>query len=107
MTTAGRLDARVTLQRPATGQDAAGQPAAGWVDHLANIAADVRYLVGLEAIKADAATSTVKASVRIRHRANLPDEGLRVLISGVAYRVVAILPVGRQEWLDLVCERAA
>ena len=45
--------------------------------------------------------------MRIRHRANLPDEGLRVLISGVAYRVVAILPVGRQEWLDLVCERAA
>ena len=104
MTTAGRLDARITLQRPATGQDAAGQPAAGWVDHLANIAADVRYLVGLEAIKADAATARQRASVRIRHRPGLTPD-MRVLIDGAPFEIKSIQPVGRRAWLDLACER--
>ena len=104
MTTAGRLDSRVTLQRPAPGQDAAGQPATGWVDHLANIAADVRYLVGLEAIKADAATARQRASVRIRHRPGLTAD-MRVLIDGAPFEIKSIQPVGRRAWLDLACER--
>lgn len=104
MTTAGRLDTRVTLQRPSTGQDAAGQPAAGWVDHLVSIAADVRYLVGLEAIKADAATARQRASVRIRHRPGLTTD-MRVLIDGVPFEIKSIQPVGRRAWLDLACER--
>ena len=66
----------------------------------------MRYPSGLSAIKADAAVSAVKASVRIRHRANLPD-GLRVLLAGDAYRVVAILPGPGRVWMDLVCERVA
>ena len=106
MTTAGRLDARITLQRPATGQDTAGQPATGWVDHLVSIAADVRFLVGLEAIKADAAAARQRASVRIRHRPGLTAD-MRALIDGAPFEIKSIQPIGRREWLDLVCERLA
>lgn len=106
MTTAGRLDARITLQRPAAGQDAAGQPATGWVDHLAGIAADVRFLAGLEAIKADASAARQRASVRIRHRPGLTAD-MRALIDGTPFEIKSIQPVGRREWLDLVCERLA
>ena len=106
MTTSNQLDRRVSIQQQSTTQDAAGQPIETW-SSVAETWASVKFPSGLGAIKADAVTSTVKASVRIRHRSSLPDEGLRVLISGVAYRVVAILLAGRQEWLDLVCERAA
>lgn len=104
-TGAGDLRDRITLLVQTTAQDAAGQPLETWVEH-ARTWANVRFPSGLAHIKADAAVSGVKASVRIRYRANLPD-GLRAQIRGEAYRVTAILPDQRRQWLDLVCERVA
>lgn len=104
-TSAGTLDRRVTLQRPAAGQDAAGQPVTGWVDHLANIAANIRYQTGLETLKADAVTAALRASVRIRYRSGL-DNSMRVIIDGSPFDIRSIQPNGRRQWLDLVCERA-
>lgn len=106
MTTAGRLDTRITLQRPAEGQDAAGQPLTGWIDHLTGIAADVRFLAGLEAIKADATATRQRVSVRIRHRDGLT-AAMRVLIHAQPFEVKSIQPIGRRQWLDLICERIA
>lgn len=104
-TGAGDLRDRVTLLVQTSAQDAAGQPIEAWSEHL-RAWANVRFPSGLAAIKADAAVSAVKASVRIRYRKNLPD-GMRAQINGEAYRVMAILPDQRRQWLDLVCERAA
>lgn len=104
-TGAGDLRDRITLLVQTSAQDAAGQPVEAWVEHLRTWA-NVRFPSGLAAIKADAAVSAVRASVRIRYRANLPD-GLRAHINGDAYRVTAMLPDQRRQWLDLVCERVA
>lgn len=93
----------ITLQSPATGQDAAGQPLTGWVD-VAQVWADIRATGGLEAIKAGATTSVVHTSVRLRWRTGL-NAGMRVLYGATVYGVLAVLPdhVGR-EFVDLVCQ---
>lgn len=103
MIAAGTLRHRVTLQQPASGQDAAGQPATGWVD-VATVWADVRHASGLETIKADAQTAMRKASIRIRYRAGM-DPAMRVVHDGDVYEIKAVLPdrTGRAH-IDLACE---
>jgi SPP1 family predicted phage head-tail adaptor len=98
-----KLWARITIQRPVTTQDAVGQPVVGWQD-VCTTWADARHLRGMETLKADQPTATVKASFRIRHRDGL-DETMRVLFNGDAYNVLAVLPQGRREVIDLACER--
>lgn len=102
----GKLKHLVTLQAPATGQDAAGQPLTGWVD-VAQLWADIRSTGGLEAIKAGAITSVVHTSVRLRWRTGL-NAGMRVLHGTTVYGVLAVLPdmAGRQ-YVDLVCEASS
>lgn len=104
MISAGRLNTLLELQQPATGQDAAGQPATGWVK-LDELWGDVRHASGLQTIKADADTSIVKVSIRIRHRSGIT-AAMRLVEkeSGVAYAIAAVLPDARKEFIDLVCE---
>ncbi len=103
---AGRLNTRCTLQQPGTATDALGQPIPGWTD-VALVWASIRHLSGVEAIKADAVTSTVKASIRIRYRTGL-NAGMRVVHNLVAYEIKAVMPdVGGREFVDLVAEVVA
>lgn len=95
------LNHRVTLQQPASGQDALGQPVQGWTD-VAQVWADVRQLSGLQAIKADARVSAVQASIRIWRRAGVA-AGWRVLHGGAVYNVRAVQRADR-DFDDLVCE---
>jgi SPP1 family predicted phage head-tail adaptor len=95
------LNHRVTLQAKAAGFDELGQPVAGWTD-VATLWADIRHLSGLQAIKADANISTVRASVRIRKRSDV-DAGMRVVHGSTVYDVRAVLNVGT-DMQDLVCE---
>lgn len=100
---AGRLNRRCTLQAPGTATDALGQPIPGWTD-VATVWGDIRRVSGLEAIKAGAVVSTVQASIRIRYRTGL-DAGMRVKHGSDAYDIRAILPDGKKQYLDLVCQR--
>lgn len=105
MDTVGKLKDRISIQRPGTGQDASGQPVAAPVE-VAVVWADVRHLAGTEAIRADAPTSVVQASIRIRRRPGI-DASMRVVLvpSGVVYQIKAIAPlVHGQAYMDLVCE---
>lgn len=99
------LNHRITLQRPASGEDDHGQPAVGWAD-VATLWADIRHLSGLQALKADAQVSTVRASIRVRTRADLV-AGMRVVHATAAkttvYAVLAPLAAGT-DMTDLVCE---
>lgn len=100
---AGRLDSRVTIQAPGTTTDELGQPIPGWTD-VALVWASIRQLSGVEAIKADATVSTVKASIRIRYRTGM-NAGMRVVHGLRVYNVEAVLPdVGGREFVDLVAE---
>ena len=103
---AGRLDSRVTIQAPGTTTDELGQPIPGWTD-VATVWASIRHLSGVEAIKADAVTSTVKASIRIRYRTGL-NAGMRVVHGAQVYSIEAVMPdVGGREFVDLVAEVVA
>lgn len=84
-------------------QDSAGQPLTTWVK-VADVWADIRHKSGLETIKADAETSIVKASIRIRYRTGI-DAGMRVLHGSRVYDIKAVLPdVATRQHVDLVCE---
>jgi SPP1 family predicted phage head-tail adaptor len=93
---------RITIQQLNAGQDVLGQMVRIWSDVGVGISADVRYLTGLQAIKADATTSVTKASVRLRYR--FLNAGMRVLFENVILDVRAVLPDPRKVYVDLVCE---
>lgn len=96
------LNHRVTIQARTSGQDEIGQPVETWAD-VATVWASVAYLSGLQAIKAGADVSILKASVRIRYRTGL-DAGMRITHGAVVFDIKAVLPDARKQYVDLVCE---
>ena len=102
---AGKLNRRITLSGLSTGTDDLGQPLQAWVD-FATVWADVRFVSGIETIKAGRETSTSRASVRIRRRANVIRQ-MRARIDGVEYDILDIIPSADRAWLTLICEVVA
>lgn len=102
---AGKLTERITIQKPQAGTDAVGQPLMGWSTYF-EAWANVRHLSGLETIKADAAVSTVKASIRIRRRpGRFPNAGMRIIHDGRVYNIEAVLPgqLRYNKHIDMIC----
>ena len=100
---AGDLNNLVTIQARQAGQDAVGQPLSGW-STFARVWADVRRFNGLEMIKAGAAVSVVKASIRIRRRGDVTN-GMRVLVGSTSYEVESVIQDEvKREYTDLVCQ---
>ena len=93
---------RITIEQLSAVQDGLGQPVRTWNAVATAISADVRYLSGLQAIKADATTSVVKASIRLRYRPL--HAGMRVLFENTTFDVRAVLPDARKAYVNLVCE---
>lgn len=100
---AGQLRNRITIQSLQAGADEWGQPITTW-ETSAILWADVRFVSGMEAIKADGQIAITRASVRIRHTAGI-DTTQRVLIDDQPYSIVGVLPDGRRRFIDLVAER--
>jgi SPP1 family predicted phage head-tail adaptor len=101
---AGKLNSRIKLQALTSGQDSIGQPVQTWTD-VATVWASIKHLSGNSAIKSDADTSLVKASIRIRRRTDI-NAGMRVLFGSISYDIKAVLPDEQfKQHLDLVCER--
>lgn len=100
---AGDLRSRITIQKRGPTKDDWGTPMPdAWAD-LDTVWADVRHPSGLEMVKADATTSVVKASIRIRWRSDVT-AGMRVLFDGRVYNILAVLPDARRVYVDLPCE---
>ncbi|HEV2612538.1 MAG TPA: phage head closure protein [Noviherbaspirillum sp.] len=94
---------RITILQQGSSVDAIGQPAAADWAEFAKVWADPRGLNGLESIKANAPTSTVKISRRIPYRTGIT-AGMRVLSNGVLYDIAAVLPdLKTREYVDLEC----
>lgn len=100
---AGQLNRRIRIQSLTSTRDEIGQPINEWQD-VATVWANIRHLSGTETIKADAPTSTLRASIRIRYRAGI-DAGMRVLHGETVYNIAAVMPdeEGRK-FVDLVAE---
>lgn len=106
MLNAGRLNQRISIESPVTGADALGQPLLGW-ETVAMVWADIRHPSGTESIKAEAPTSIVKASIRIRYRTGIAAR-MRVVHGATVYNILAVLhDYARREYIDLVCEVVA
>lgn len=100
---AGDLNSLVTIQQLATGQDAAGQPVTTWLP-LATVWANIKAVSGIETVKAGADTSIVRASIRIRRRADVT-AAMRVVYGATTYLIKAVLPNQEtRDSVDLVCE---
>ena len=101
---AGSLKDRVSLQAPGTAQDDEGQPIPSWTE-VTKLWANVRYVSGIEAVRAGSVASTSKVSIQIRKRAGvLP--AMRIEDSqGVKYQIEAVLPdMQARDRINLVCE---
>lgn len=100
----GALTHLVSLQQPGTAQDEAGQPIEGWVE-VAQLWANIRFLSGIESIKADAPTSVAKASIQIRKRAGVLPKMQIVDSEGIVYRIDAVLPdKEHRDRINMPCE---
>jgi SPP1 family predicted phage head-tail adaptor len=103
---AADFNQRIAIQQRSASQDVLGQPVETWTD-VAAVWASIKHPSGLQAIKAEADVSLVKASIRIRWRTGI-DAGMRVLHGAVVYDIRAVLPdVAGRQYVDLVCERIA
>lgn len=100
----GQLNTRIIVERRTQSKDAWGQPLPdAWLP-VATLWSNVRHMGGSEAIRADAVSSAVRASIRIRWRTGI-DAGMRVKVGAAVYDIKAVLPeMSRREWVDLVCE---
>lgn len=97
------LKSLVVIQSLQSGQDEIGQPVTTWAT-FKTLRANIRYLNGLESIKADAQTSVVKASIRIRRRTDITP-AMRVVFGATTFEIKAVLPDEQdRERLDLSCE---
>ena len=83
---AGRLSSRVTIVQRADLQNDIGELVPTW-STLSTVWADVIHKSGLETIKAGASASVVKASIRIRYRADVKPS-MRV-VNGAEVAVLA------------------
>jgi len=101
------MNRRVTLQRLSGNRDEWNQLIPDEWGDVATVWADIRHQNGLETVKADAQTSIVKASIRIRYRTDI-DASMRVKYGALIYSIKAVLPdLVAKRHVDLVCELAS
>jgi SPP1 family predicted phage head-tail adaptor len=100
---AGSLTNRIKLYALQSGVDAIGQPVDVWTE-VATLWANIKHLNGVQAIKSDADTSIVKASIRIRKNTSV-NAGMRVIYGTTVYQIDAVLQdeAGKQ-YTDLACK---
>jgi SPP1 family predicted phage head-tail adaptor len=98
---AGSLNSLVEIKQKEAVQDEAGQVVDDWTT-FASVWANILHRNGIEAIRADADTSVVRASVRIRRLAGIK-AGMRVHYDDVVYDIEAVLPDVKKVFVDLTC----
>lgn len=94
-------DQRVTLQVRSTVKDAVGQATITWVP-LATVWAQVQALRGREFFAAAQVQQEHSIKVRINFRADV-DMTMRLVWRGQGYDITGVVPVGRNDMLELIC----
>jgi SPP1 family predicted phage head-tail adaptor len=97
----GSMDQRVTLQRRTGSKDAVGQQAFTWTD-VCTVWAQVQAVRGREFFAAAQAQQEQTVKVRIRYRTDI-DATLRLVHKGVEHHITGVIPVGRNEMLEIMC----
>jgi SPP1 family predicted phage head-tail adaptor len=105
VTQLGQYDKRVAFLKRSDGRDPEGQPLVGagaWTE-VGGAWANIRFQSGLEAIRSDAVTNLVAASIRIQGRPNVTEK-MRVRYGAMIFEITSVVPDDRQEHFDLVCQ---
>ncbi|WP_291295818.1 phage head closure protein [Elioraea sp.] len=103
MMRAGRLDRRVTLQRPTDVQDASGTVTQTWAD-AADVWAGRRDPRGREYVAAQALQAEVETLYTIRHHDDaVPTPRWRLIDGGRVYDIRSVAEIGRREGYELRC----
>lgn len=96
------LNRRVTIQTPATTQDATGEPVVGWTD-VTTVWAGIEDINGREFLAAAATQNAVQTKITIRFIAGvLP--AMRVVHGADIYNIEAVLGQDHRSLL-LLCSR--
>lgn len=105
MTQIGQYDKRVVFLERVEGRDPEGQPlvGAGAWSEAGGAWANIRFQTGLEAIRSDAVTNLVPASIRIQGRPKVTEK-TRVQYGAMIFEITSVVPDDRQEHFDLVCQ---
>ena len=98
---AGTLRTPLTIQQQVVTQDAIGQPLTTWTT-FAEVWGDPHYKTGSEMLRADAESSAVKCSIRIRYLDGVT-AGMRVTDGVTNFDVEAVMPEQHRGYCDLVC----
>jgi len=98
----GAMQNRITIQAPAAGQDAFGEPIVGWTD-ICTVWAAIDDLSGRQYIAAQAGQNVVETTITIRYRAGIT-AAMRVLHGADVYDIEAVLGQDRRT-LQLMCNR--
>ena len=99
---AGKLDKRITIQSPAAGKDAYGEPLTGWID-FATVWAGIQDLTGREYLAAAATQNAVTSKITIRHLDGIVS-AMRAMHGTVAYSIEAVLGTDKRQLL-LMCSK--
>lgn len=99
-----KMNHRVTLLTHSVDRNAAGEKVDTWAE-LSSIWADVRFQTGAEVLRANAETSVVRVSIRIRARSDV-DNSMRVRYLDKDYDIESALPDSNNpQFMFLVCRR--
>lgn len=101
MMPAGRLDRRVTLQRPVEIQDSAGAVTLSWITDV-TVWAGRRDIRAREFIAADTTIADTEAVFTIRWHSAVRVRW-RLLENDRSYDITGIAEIGRREGLELRC----
>jgi len=94
-------DQRVTLKARSVVKDAVGQDTITW-STLATVWAQVQALRGREFFAAAQTQQEHSIKVRIDYRADV-DLTMRLEWRGQGYDITGVVPVGRNDMLELIC----
>jgi SPP1 family predicted phage head-tail adaptor len=102
----GKMDKRITFQRPVFGSDASNQrKITGWENVPSNptVWANVNERSGTEVYQADQLTGVTVAEITIRWRNDLAIT-YRAVYNSKNYDIQAIIESGRKKFMKLTCE---
>lgn len=100
---AGRLDRRITLQRPARVRGEDGSWVDTWED-VATVWATVADLTAKERVGAPQVFSALAARMTIRYREDVRPEW-RIVYEGRPWRISGIREFGRREGVEIFAEQ--
>ena len=99
---AGRLNKRVLIQSPATGQDATGEPTTGWTD-VATVWASIVDVSGREYVAAGGLQNSAQTKITIRYSSGIVPS-MRVVHGADTFNIEAVLGQDKRSLL-LMCSR--